>query len=374
MLRAKGNGDRQVVVDGGGGRSAAPLLSPPPLQEQGSLPSQDAHTAGGALNPPPLPGGALEALPPSQLVDARSPPPSGRFMPLHELPGLSLSTPPFPAPRAPIPPSTPPPTFCFAGDGLRMSRQWCWCPTIVSGEDADMEELGRGCWCSPLSAGFSDSSGGERGRSAPTVLARPGRVLAADVGVTAAAAPASAATAFEGDVDFALPMARACSRACAWVPPFRPQVGEDCHGRTDEAGAIGAVPAACPRFCTAAAFSVVADASGVWGLRGIGETRFAGGGCCSSESSGSNSLFHLPLPLFMFMFIFIPPSLLPPPLPPPPMLSSDMGEKAPSRRRTQGATSGDAAGLVSTVDASAVMPLVLGSWVCDEEGVVPSLL
>lgn len=126
MLRAKGNGDRQVVVDGGGGRSAAPLLSPPPLQEQGSLPSQDAHTAGGALNPPPLPGGALEALPPSQLVDARSPPPSGRFMPLHELPGLSLSTPLFPAPRAPIPPSTPPPTFCLAGDGLRMSRQWCW--------------------------------------------------------------------------------------------------------------------------------------------------------------------------------------------------------------------------------------------------------
>lgn len=123
VLRAKGNGERQVV-EGGGCLNAAPLLSPPPLQEQGSLPSHDAHTAGRALNPPPLPGGAFDALPPSQLAEARSPPPSGRFMPLHALPGLSPSTPPFPAPRAPALPSTPTPTFCFAGDGLRMSLQW----------------------------------------------------------------------------------------------------------------------------------------------------------------------------------------------------------------------------------------------------------
>lgn len=239
---------------------------------------------------------------------------------------------------------------------------------MVIGEDADKAEFGRGCWWSPLSAGFSDSSAGERGRSAPTVFARPGLVLTADVGVTAAAAPAIAATAFEGEVDFALLMESACSRAIAWAPPFRAQVGEDCHGRTEEAGAVGAAAAASPRRCTAAAISVVAAASGVWGLRGIGETRLAGGGCCSSEMSGSSSLFHLPLPLF------VPPSLLLPPLPPPPMLSSDMGEKAPSRRRTQGATSVDAAGLVSTVDASAVMPLVLGSWVWCVQGAVSLLL
>lgn len=236
MLRAKGSGERQVVE---GGRNETPLLllllapTPPPLpQEQGSLPSQDAHTAGGALNPPPVPGGAFEAPPPSQITGALTPPQSGRFIPLHEFPGLSPSSSP---PRPPVPA----PAFCFAGEGLRMSRQWCWCPTIVIGGGVDDVETGRGhwtccccccCWvCSPLAVavgttGFSERSGGEHARSLPTVLALPGLVLTTEFAsaapaAVAAAAPAIAAIAFAGDVDSALLMASAFSRACAWAPP-----------------------------------------------------------------------------------------------------------------------------------------------------------
>lgn len=110
--------------------------------------------------------------------------------------------------------------------------------------------------------------------------------------------------------------------------------------------------------CTGASVTAADTVPGsvLCGLLGIGETLLAGGGCCSSQPPGSSSLFHLPLPLFR------PPPPPPlPPLQPPPILSSDIGspragEKAPPRRRTQGATSGDAAGLVSTADASMVMP------------------
>lgn len=259
MLRANGKGERQIVE---GGRNAPPPPPPPllpvPLQEPASLPSQDSNSAGGALNPPPLPGGASEALPPSQLADALRPPPSGRFVPLHEFPGLSpsLSLPPAPAAAsaaaaaaAPTPPSrphAPASTLCFAGEGFRISRQWWRCPTIVRVDDDDADDdegLGRGrggCWCDEWcpfgvdgrTAGFSDSAGGERGRSAPSVFARLGLVppdgntsepaaTAAAAGA-AAAAPAFAAVAFEGEVGWALLMTSAFSRARAWVPPASP--------------------------------------------------------------------------------------------------------------------------------------------------------
>lgn len=226
-----------------------------------------------------------------------------------------------------------------------------------------------------LTAGFPDSRGGDRGRSAPREVARLGCAptvdVAADVTVATAtaAAPAIAAITFEGELDGALLIARALSRACAWVPPpLRAHVGEDGHGRPVSVGTIGVAAAASPRYCAAAAAAPAAAsapapapgatvATELCGLRRIGETRLAGGGCCSSQPPGSSSLFHLPLTSFK-------PSSPMPPVPPPPppslTLPSDIesraGEKAPPRRRTQGATSGDAAGFESTADPSVVIP------------------
>lgn len=165
------------------------------------------------MKPPPLPGGAFDAQPPSQLLDALNPPPSGRSMLWHGLPGLP-SLPPGGNASAtrwsPLPNNPPPvptlskltPLFSFAGDGCRISlRGYEYNPAIIRGDDDDVKV---GCLATPNSPspptppcvatghGLRSSSlpfgiipacalshgwEGDTGRSLTDALALPGLVL-----------------------------------------------------------------------------------------------------------------------------------------------------------------------------------------------------
>ena len=279
MLRAKGKGERQVVVD-----------SRTPRQEHASLPSQqspgsdpfpppqDRHAEAALKLPLPPPRAALDAQLPSQLEEVLIPPLNGRFMPLNAWLGLPPSLPPPPpsgrvsAARWPPPPPTPllpfstsNPMLCLAGNGFRISRRD---PAPVNGKGiaglgpapptaCSGATVGR-CGGSPfvITDGFSQSrGGGDGGRSATGVIFATTNAGAVVVAFAAAAIAVREATAtvavadavaaggtaasttggegvstedavLTGEVVCALPIASTVSRACGirCAPCPRPHV------------------------------------------------------------------------------------------------------------------------------------------------------